>query len=133
MIASSPYRIAVVGASSLAGKELSDALADSPLAACDFVLLDEEDAGQMTTAGDEATFIQKIDEESFAGVDFVFFAGDPETHEKVLEDGAAGGASIVDMTYALESGAGGDDARTVGRVGVGWIWADADRSARAGA
>lgn len=103
MIASSPYRIAVVGASSLAGKELSDALADSPLAACDFVLLDEEDAGQMTTAGDEATFIQKIDEESFAGVDFVFFAGDPGLTRRYWRTARLAGASIVDMTYALES------------------------------
>ena len=83
MIAGRPNRIAVVGASSLAGKELSDALAESLLAACDVVLLDSDDAaGQVTSAGDEVTFIQKIDAESFAGVDFVFFAGDAETTRK---------------------------------------------------
>ena len=38
------YRIGVVGASSLAGKELSDELRLAPLAASDFVLLDDEDA-----------------------------------------------------------------------------------------
>ena len=56
------FRIGIVGASSLAGKELSDALAESALAACDIALLDEDDAaGQVTAAGDEVTFIQKID------------------------------------------------------------------------
>ena len=103
MIASRPYRIGIVGASSLAGKELSEALADSPLAGCDFVLLDEEDAGQMTTAGDEVTFIQKIDAESFVGVDFAFFAGDPGATRKHWRTARLAGASIVDMTYALEA------------------------------
>jgi aspartate-semialdehyde dehydrogenase len=103
VLASRPYRIAIVGASSLAGRELSEALADSPLAACDFVLLDEEDAGQITTAGDEATIIQKIDEESFAGVDFVFFASDPRLTRRYCRTARLAGASIVDMTYALEN------------------------------
>jgi aspartate-semialdehyde dehydrogenase len=102
VIAGKPYRIGIVGASSLAGKELSDALAESPLAACDFVLLDDDDAGQITTAGDEVTFIQKIDADSFAGIDFVFFAGDPETTTKYWKTARLAGASIVDMTYALE-------------------------------
>ena len=66
MIVGRPSRIAVVGATSLAGKELSEALGESPLDSSDVVLLDAEDAvGQMTTAGDEVTFIQKIDEDSF--------------------------------------------------------------------
>ena len=43
MIAGNPNRIGVVGASSLAGKELVDSLADSALAAADVVLLDDED------------------------------------------------------------------------------------------
>ena len=76
------FRIGIVGASSLAGKELSDSLADSTLAACDITLLDDDNAaGQITAAGDEVSFIQKIEPESFAGLDFVFFAGDPaDTH-----------------------------------------------------
>jgi len=106
VIAGRPYRIGIVGASSLAGKELSDALAESPLAACDLVLLDEDDAGQLIAAGDEATFIQKIDAESFSGIDFVFFAGDPETAKKYWKAARLAGASIVDMTYALEMEAG---------------------------
>lgn len=103
MIAGRPSRIAIVGASSLAGKELSDALAESLLGASDVVLLDAEDAvGQVTAAGDEVTFIQKIEEESFVGMDFVFFAADAETTQKYWKTARLAGASIIDMTYALE-------------------------------
>jgi aspartate-semialdehyde dehydrogenase len=106
VIAGRPYRIGIAGASSLAGKELTEALAESALAACDFVLLDDEDAGQMTAAGDEVTFIQKLDADSFQGIDFVFFAGDAATTKKYWKAARRAGASIVDMTYALEAEAG---------------------------
>jgi aspartate-semialdehyde dehydrogenase len=106
VIASRPYRIGIVGATSLAGKELADSLADSPLAASDVVLLDAEDAGQVTAAGDEVTFIQKIDADSFVGMDFVFFAGDAATTKKYWKTARSAGVSIVDMTYALERAAG---------------------------
>jgi aspartate-semialdehyde dehydrogenase len=122
-----PFRIGIVGASSLAGKELSDALAESVLAACDVVLLDVEDSvGQVTTAGDEVTFIQKIDSDSFAGVDIVFFAGDADTTKQYWKAARLAGASIVDMTYALEVEAGvvvrgpwagqPDESRVIARV-----------------
>ena len=102
MIADRPYRIGIVGAASLAGKELSEALPESPLAACDVVLLDAEDAaGQITTAGDEPSIIQKIDAESFVGIDFVFFAGDPETTRRLWRTARQEGASIVDLSYVL--------------------------------
>jgi len=98
------FRIGIVGASSLAGKELSDSLADSTLAACDITLLDDDDtAGLMTTAGDEVSFIQKIEPESFAGLDFVFFAGDPANTLKYWKTARTAGASIIDMTGALEA------------------------------
>jgi len=99
-----PYRIAIVGASSLAGKELSDTLAESSLAAADLLLLDDEDAaGQIAAAGDEVSFIQKIDAGSFTGIDFVFFAGDPARTLKYWKTARLAGASIVDLTCALES------------------------------
>ena len=103
-MAGKPYRIGIVGAASLVGKELSDALPESPLAACDVVLLDaEEAAGQITTAGDEPSIIQKIDSESFVGIDFVFFAGDPESTRRYWKTARQEGASIVDLSYALEA------------------------------
>ena len=102
------YRIAIVGATSLAGKELADELHDSLLAASDFVLLDDEEetAGQLAATGDEPTFIQKIEPESFEKADFTFFTGDPEETRKHWKSARRAGASLVDMTYALEQESG---------------------------
>jgi aspartate-semialdehyde dehydrogenase len=97
------YRIGIVGASSLAGKELSDELATSLLATSDFVLLDVEDAaGQITAAADEVSFIQRLETSSFERMDFVFFAGDAGVTKAHWQSARKAGASIVDLTYALE-------------------------------
>ena len=97
------YRIGIVGAASLAGKELSEELAASLLAASDLVLLDVEDAaGQVTGAADEVSFIQRLEATSFDRMDFVFFAGDAGVTKKHWQDARRAGASIVDLTYALE-------------------------------
>lgn len=98
------YRVGIVGASSLAGKELNDALGESLLADSDIVLLDDDDdtVGQMTATGDEASFIQRLEASAFERLDFVFFAGAAETTKKHWQDARRAGASIVDLTYALE-------------------------------
>src|SRR5579862_1790390 len=95
------YRIGIVGAASLAGRELNDALQLSELAASELVLLedDESAAGQMTAAGDEAAFIQGVDAESFERLDFVFFTGDAARTKQHWQQARRMGASIVDMTY----------------------------------
>jgi aspartate-semialdehyde dehydrogenase len=117
------FRVGVVGATSLAGKELADVLGESPLAA-DIVLLDQEEAaGQLTAAGDEPAFIQKLETESFAGMDFVFFAGAPELTRRYWKSARKAGASIVDMSYALEGQAG---------VLVRGPWAGLDRNGNGG-
>ena len=97
------YRIGIVGASSLAGKELSDELGASSLAVSDFVLLDVEDAaGQVTAAADEVSFIQRLESSSFDRMDFVFFAGGAAVTKEHWQAARRAGASIVDLTYALE-------------------------------
>jgi len=97
------YRIGIVGASSLAGKELSEELGTSSLAASDFVLLDVEDAaGQVTAAADEVSFIQPLEKGSFDRMDFVFFAGEAAVTKKHWLDARRAGASIIDLTYALD-------------------------------
>ncbi len=97
------YKIAIVGASSLRGKELNEALAESPFAAADFVLLDEEEQlGQLESVGDEVTFVQRIDPPSFHRADFVFFAGSEESTQKHWKVAQQAGASIIDMTAAIE-------------------------------
>jgi aspartate-semialdehyde dehydrogenase len=97
------YRIAIVGASSLVGKELGDALSESTLGASSFTLLDEEQlAGNVAAAGDEISFIQKIDASSFEGKDLVFFAGDAGVAMKHWRSAMKASASMVDLTGALE-------------------------------
>jgi aspartate-semialdehyde dehydrogenase len=97
------YRIGIVGASSLAGKELSEELGESLLGASDFVLLDEEEvAGQVTAAGDEVAFIQRLETTSFERMDFVFFTGSAAVTKKHWQQARRAGASIVDLTYALD-------------------------------
>lgn len=98
------YRIGVVGASSLTGKELSDEIGESSLAASRVSLLDDEDdtVGKLTASGDEISLIQKLDKSSFEGMDFVFFAGLRESTTKYWQEARRAGAGIVDLTYALE-------------------------------
>jgi aspartate-semialdehyde dehydrogenase len=96
-------RIGIVGASSLAGKELSEELGESLLGASDFVLLDEEEvAGQMTAAGDEVAFIQRLEASSFERMDFVFFTGDASVTKKHWQEARRAASSIIDLTYALD-------------------------------
>ena len=96
-------RIAIVGAGSLRGKELNDALADSPFADADFLLMDDEEAlGTLEAVGDEVTFIQRIDAGSFDRVDFAFFTGDQQLTLRHWQTASQAGASIVDLSFALE-------------------------------
>jgi aspartate-semialdehyde dehydrogenase len=101
------YKIAIVGASSLRGKELNEALAESPFVSADFVLMDEEEQiGQLEAVGDEVALIQRIEPESFRHADFVFFAGSEDATRKHWKSAHKAGASIVDLTGAMEQEAG---------------------------
>ena len=95
-------RIGIVGAASLLGKELSEEIADSALGVSEVVLLDDVSAeGQIATAGDEATFIQRLNASSFAGLDFVFFTGDEALARKHIDGARSAGATVIDVTGAL--------------------------------
>jgi aspartate-semialdehyde dehydrogenase len=55
------YKIAIVGAATLLGKELKDSLTESSLAAEEIALFDEDEGlGQLDQLGDEVTFVQAI-------------------------------------------------------------------------
>src|ERR1041385_2265641 len=98
------YKVAIVGASSLKGKEVNDVLDERNFPAADIALLDDDSAqGQLESVGDEATFIQSVTRSSLEGRDIVFFAGDPDATRKYLPAVQSAGCSIVDMSYALES------------------------------
>jgi aspartate-semialdehyde dehydrogenase len=96
-------KIAIVGAGSLRGRELNDALADSPFGEADFVLMDDEaELGTLEAVGDEVTFIQRIEPSSFERIAFVFFAGDEALTRKHWQAANRAGASVVDLSGALE-------------------------------
>lgn len=98
------YKIAIVGAATIRGKELNEALADSPFAAADFSLMDDESQlGQLEAVGDEVTFIQRIEPSSFEGMDFVFFAATEDVTRKHWKAAQKVGGSIIDLSYALEN------------------------------
>jgi aspartate-semialdehyde dehydrogenase len=95
-------RVAIVGASSLLGKELKQVLEDRNFPASDIVLLDESVmAGTLTKAGGEATFIRALEEDSFEAAEFVFFAGSAADAERNWQAAAKSSATVIDLTGAL--------------------------------
>ncbi len=97
------FRVAIVGASTLKGRELKDVLQDRNFPAVDVHLLDDDESlGQLDSVGEEATFIQSVRPENFEHMDFAFFASDAaftRKHWKLAHDA---GCMVVDLSYALE-------------------------------
>jgi len=108
-VAAKVVRAAIVGASTLLGKELANELNASASTVWDLKLLDAALAdvglatGQITSAGDEAILIQTIEPGAFDGMDVVFFAGDVATTRRHWKEAKAVGAAIVDTSAALEA------------------------------
>jgi aspartate-semialdehyde dehydrogenase len=92
-------RVAIVGASSLRGKELKQLLEERAFPAGEIRLLDEEVAvGTLTEAGGEPVIIGAIDEESFQGVRFAFFAGARDATERHAAAALRAGATVIDLS-----------------------------------
>jgi aspartate-semialdehyde dehydrogenase len=101
--ANSLYRIAIVGASTLKGKEVAEVLNDRNFPTIDIKLLDDDDSlGQLETMKDEVTFIQSVRAEQFDHLDFTFFACDQECTRKNWKTASKAGSAIIDLSYALE-------------------------------
>ncbi len=97
-------RAAIVGASSLLGKELKQVLEDRNFPASDIILLDEGvAAGTLTEAAGEPTFIRSLEEDSFEGARFVFFAGSTAEASRNWPAAVRAGASVIDLTGAAAS------------------------------
>ncbi len=101
-------RAAVVGATTLLGKELLDEISNSAAAVWDVQLLEEgeEVEGQLTAAGDEALVVHALNSAAFTGLDLVFFAGLPELTTRFLTAATKSGAAVVDLTGAAQGVAG---------------------------
>ena len=103
------YRVAIVGASSLRGKEIRQVLEDRNFPASDVILLDESVmAGTLTEAAGEPTFIRALLEDSFERAHFVFFAGTIHDAEKNWRAARKAGAAVIDLTGVLAAGESSD-------------------------
>ncbi len=101
------YKIAIAGASTLLGKELKDALSESPLAGASFTLLDDEQGqGQLDQVGDEVTFVQAFEPDSFEKTDFTFFCGSDAMTRLYWQNALQAGSTVLDLSGALEGEAG---------------------------
>ncbi len=101
------YRVAIVGAASLMGKEIAEVLRDRNFPAVDVRLLDDDESlGQLEAVGDEMNFIQSVRAEQFERVDFTFFASDAYSTRKSWQAARDLGSTIVDLSAALEDEAG---------------------------
>jgi aspartate-semialdehyde dehydrogenase len=97
------YRVAIVGAGTLKGKELAEVLPETSFPAVDVKLLDDDDSlGQLEAVGEEVTFVQSVRPENFEHVDFTFFASQPDFTRKHWRTAQQAGSMIVDLSYGLE-------------------------------
>src|SRR5581483_6199988 len=98
------YRVAIVGAGSLKGKDVAEVLDERNFPSSEVKLLDDDEAtGKLEALKDEMTFIQSIRAEQFDKVDFTFFASDADSSRRNWKQVSKAGSSIVDLSYALES------------------------------
>jgi len=101
------YKIAIAGASTLLGRELKEALEESPLATANFVLLDDEAVqGQLEQVGDEVTFVHAIGEDAFDCMDFTFFCGKEDLTRKHWRQALRAGSTVLDLSGALDQETG---------------------------
>lgn len=98
------FRVAIVGAATLKGKELKEVLEEKNFPAMDIKLLDDDESlGQLDRVQDEVAFVQPVTPAQLENVDFTFFASDEKfthTHWKMARDA---GSAIVDLSYSIES------------------------------
>ena len=98
------FRVAIVGAATLKGKEVAEVLSDRNFPTLDIKLLDDDESlGQLESVRDEVSFIQSIRAEQFAHVDFTFFASDAECTRQTWKTAQNAGSAIVDLSFVLES------------------------------
>jgi len=101
------YKVAIVGAASLKGKEVAEVLDERNFPSSEVKLLDDDQSlGQLEALKDEVTFIQSVRAEQFEHVDFTFFASDAESTCRHWRQVLKSGSAIVDLSYALEDDAG---------------------------
>lgn len=100
---SSGLRVAIVGATSLKGKELKEVLEERLFPVKKLTLLDDDEAlGQLTEFDGEPTFVRTIAPDTFTESDLVFFASTGGAFTRAhWPQAAAGQAALIDLSHAL--------------------------------
>lgn len=97
------FRVAIVGAGSLKGREIKDVLSERNFPSHDVRLLDDDESlGQLDAIGDEPTFIQKVLPEHIENVDFTFFAADEKFTRNTWNMAKKAGSDIIDLSFGLD-------------------------------
>ncbi len=101
------FRVAIVGAASLKGRELKDVLSERNFPAHDIRLLDDDESlGQLEAVGDEPSFIQSVLPEHMENVDFTFFASEENFTRGTWSMAKKAGSDIIDLSYGLAGQSG---------------------------
>lgn len=97
------FRVAIIGAATLKGRELKEVLSDRNFPSSDVRLLDDDESlGQLQAVGEEPAFIQGVLPEHLENVDFSFFASDENFTRDTWKLASKAGSDIIDLSYALE-------------------------------
>src|SRR5215467_2210653 len=100
------FQAAIVGASTLKGRELKDVLEERNFPAVDVRLLDDDESlGQLERVQDEVSFIQPVRRDQLENIDFTFFASDEAFTRANWKLARDAGSAVVDLSYALEDDA----------------------------
>jgi len=94
------YSMAIVGSTILKGKELREVLVEKRFPVKKMRLLDYKKGGELTEFDGEPKLVQKIEENSFDGVDIAFFCGDPAETAKYLPWAEKKGVTAIDLSQA---------------------------------
>lgn len=95
------YRVAIVGAVGLNGKEILQVLEERHFPVGELVLLDVEDvAGDSQEYDGESIMIRPLCEEAFEGVEIALFAADAETSKTFCPVAVEAGAVCIDCSAA---------------------------------
>jgi len=120
-------RVAIVGATSVLGRDLKDRLATAGYSGDAVELLDlEEHVGLLTEYGDEARVVLAAADQSLSGFEVVCFCGERQTVDRFAAPAAAAGTAIdctgsvnAEQTVALVDGEGSPGATGLLAVPLG--------------
>src|SRR3989304_3800774 len=98
------WNAALLGASTLKGKEVKAVLEERSLPLRRLLLLDSEDVqGQLTDFDGEPAIVQPVGAETFQGIQLAIFAASESFTQEHWRQAQESGCRLIDLRYFLES------------------------------